>query len=270
MKWRSFSDARYFEGICLGIFLFTVFVSVSVILVDFDSKNITELENYFFGMVAFGAAYFSVKIARRQIQQVIEADENKISRKKRVSRVSLSLTATRSNDLVKLIIKWNLNPVGPLPLQLKAFDKMVKELSEFCEFADDAEYRFIGSLLSIFQVLSSRIRENSGSTAVAYRNPSDPMHQIALMTLDGEAINWAVLSLMFDRLLLWSRDPDNSMGQLDFTRAEIERRIDDAWIVPNTVSTAPSSVGRVTRVMKKRELQGRTLPTWMTEHFARF
>lgn len=78
MKWRSFADTRYFEGICLGIFLFAIFASATVLIIHHDSGKIAEFENYFFGAIAIGAALFSVKAIRHQIFQQIEAGEAEI------------------------------------------------------------------------------------------------------------------------------------------------------------------------------------------------
>ncbi|WP_300062268.1 hypothetical protein [uncultured Roseobacter sp.] len=266
MRWRSFADTRYFEGICLGIFLFAVFASATVVIIHYDSGKIADLENYFFGAIAIGAALFSVKTVKRQILQQIEADEEEVKRKRRVKQVALTLVSVRFSTGVNQVIKWHLDPTVGTPPDTEYFDPLVKELSDFCEFASEAEFKFIASLLTVFQVLTSRLESNAIALPSDYNDPNPVFHRLARMTFDTEALNWAVLAVMMGQVLQWSRNPQVGMGQPVVACDQLSRRIDDAWMVPNSVSSAPPSVGRIEEILKKRSEEGRVTPSWMHTH----
>lgn len=266
MKWRSFADTRYFEGICLGIFIFTIFASATVLIVFHDTDKIVDLESYFLGTIAIGAAFFSVKTIQRQILQQIEAEEEAVKRKKRDKQVALTLVSVRFTTGVERTIKWHLDPtVGPPP-DTTYFDPLVAELSEFCEFASEAEFEFIASLLTVFQVLTSRLESNTIALPIDYNNENPIFHRLARMTFDTEALNWAVLAVIMGQILQWSRNPMVGMGQAVITCEQLRRRIDDAWVVPNSVSSAPCSVGRIEDILKIRTKEDRAIPSWMSEN----
>lgn len=263
MRWRSFAETRYFEGVCLGLLLFTVFASATIILVNFEAKRIADLENYFFGTIAFLAAYASVRTINRQIKQQIEQHEDSINRKKRVKQVSLALAAVKSNAILVRMIRWHLDPPNNPQPNISEFDEMIRDFSDFCEFASENEYKFIASLLSIFQVLTSRLNINSSNFLSNYNSTHPPTQMIVRMNADAEAINWAILACLLDEVLFWARDPRAGMRRAEPSTDQISRQIGDAWMLPNVVSTKPSSVVRIDQTLISRKQQGSVIPSWM-------
>lgn len=176
------------------------------------------------------------------------------------------MVSVRFTTGIENIIKWHLDPtVGPHP-DTTYFDPLLNEFSEFCEFASDKEFKFIASILTVFQVLTSRLENNAIALPNDYNNENPVFYRLSRKTFDTEALNWAVLACLMSQVLLWSRNPKVGMTAEAITCDQLARRIHDAWLVPNTVSPAPASVSRIETILDNRRSAGRVAPTWMRDH----
>jgi hypothetical protein len=255
VRWRSFADARYLEGVCFGLALFSVSLSIFILVEVGWGDTFGRLENYFFGVIAILSAYFSVRALNKQMLQQIELADDERSRRFLRTRATALLELSSIFEEINSVLRWYENPMKPLECNIDTLEGRFRALSEGIEHAPDDVARNLAIFISAFQILKTRLVQH----LELYAGRTD-VRSVVEWNMDPSMmmgyIDWAAYRTLAEPLLKFARGDTDALRPPHINRHDVELVLDTYYVVPGTVGEAPSRVSAAKREIERRATSG--------------